>query len=195
VGAALTAAEAVLGGEVRNAFAVARPPGSGARPDSAGGHALFNTAAILTRWLVERRGLSRVLVVAWGDAAPQALADAIGDDGRARVVSVHRGVVAEGATGADFALGQHEALRALEADAPFDFVVHSAGFDILDADPEGSLAVRPDEVHALSLHLRRWADEHAAGRLVSVLEGGYGAPATARAVIQHLRALADLPPA
>lgn len=190
VGAALTAAEAVLGGEVHNAFALARPPGRGAWRDRAGGHSLFNTAAILARRLVERRGLGRVLVVAWGDAPPDALTDAIGDDVRVRLASVHRGVVPEGSGGGEFALAQHEALGTEAC----DFVVLSAGFDVLAADPEGGLGVHPDEVHALTAQLRGWADVHAGGRLVSVLEGGYDAPATARAVVQHLRALAGVEP-
>jgi acetoin utilization deacetylase AcuC-like enzyme len=185
VGAALVAADAVLRGDVRSAFALTRPPGAGARPDSAAGHALLNTAAILARWLAERRGVERVLLLAWGDAPPDALREALGDDARIRLASVHRGRLEDGADGAALALAQHEAL----GDRPADFVVLSAGFDILAGDPEGGLGVAPDEVHALTAQLRDWAEAHADGRIVSVLEGGYDAAATARAVVQHLRAL------
>ena len=71
----------------------------------------------------------------------------------------------------------------------------SAGFDILAADAYGALAVQPDEVHAITTVLREWVDARAGGRLVSVLEGGYAAAETARAVIQHLHALAGIEPA
>jgi acetoin utilization deacetylase AcuC-like enzyme len=74
-------------------------------------------------------------------------------------------------------------------------VLLSAGFDILAADAHGALAVQPDEVYAITAVLREWADARAGGRLVSVLEGGYAAAETARAVIQHLHALAGLDPA
>jgi acetoin utilization deacetylase AcuC-like enzyme len=184
VGAALTAADAVLRGEVRNAFVLARPPGVGARPDSAGGHSLFNSVAVLARWLVERRGLGRVVVVVWGVEPPRALADALGDDARVRVAAVHRGVM----SGGGFARAQREAL----GDQGCDFVVLSAGFDVLAGDPEGGAGVEVEEVHALTAELVEWAAVHAGGRLVSVLEGGYDAPATARAVVQHLRALAGV---
>lgn len=187
VGAALTAADAVLGGEVRNAFALARPPGRGARPDAVGEHALFNTVAIAAHLLAER-GAGPLLVVAWGDAAPDALAESLG--GAAALVSVHRGVVGEGAGGAAFAEAQREALAG--AAGPFGCVLLSAGFDVLAADPEGRLGVEPDEVHGLTVALREWAEAHAGGRLVSVLEGGYDAAATARAVVQHVRALAGI---
>lgn len=189
-GAALTAADAVLRGEVRNAFALTRPPGAGARPDAAGGHALLNHAVLLARWLAERRGMERILVLAWGNAPPDALREALGGDPRIRLASVHRGVVPAGAGGADFALAQHEALGT----EPADFVVLSAGFDILAGDPEGALGVLPDEVHGLTAQLRGWAEAHAGGRIVSLLEGGYDATATARAVVQHLRALAGVGP-
>jgi len=47
-------------------------------------------------------------------------------------------------------------------------------------------------VHGITRGLREWADARAGGRLVSILEGGYEADATARAVVQHLRALAGV---
>ncbi|HYW08639.1 MAG TPA: hypothetical protein VE913_16885, partial [Longimicrobium sp.] len=59
----------------------------------------------------------------------------------------------------------------------------------------GRLAVEVSEVHGLTVALREWADSRASGRLVSVLEGGYDAPATAAAIVQHLRGLIGLPAA
>ena len=100
-----------------------------------------------------------------------------------------------GSDGDAFASALRDVLDAVPADESPDFVLLSAGFDILAADAHGSLAVQPDEVHAITTVLREWADAHAGGRLVSVLEGGYAANETARAVIQHLRALAGLPAA
>src|SRR5205085_1537322 len=41
-GCAVTAADVVLRGDVRNAFAPSRPPGRGARADEPGEHSLFN---------------------------------------------------------------------------------------------------------------------------------------------------------
>jgi acetoin utilization deacetylase AcuC-like enzyme len=87
------------------------------------------------------------------------------------------------------------ALEAIPPEESPDFVLLSAGFDILADDPLGGLAVAPREVYDLTLALREWADARAGGRLVSVLEGGFDASATAAAVVQHLRALAGLPAA
>ncbi|HEU0300796.1 MAG TPA: histone deacetylase [Longimicrobium sp.] len=214
VGCALTAIEAVLGGEVRNGFALSRPPGRGARADAAGEFSLFNTVAIAARHLRERRGIGRVLVVAWGAHQPAALAQVLGVDDGIRLVSIHQhpqsfpdpappsdhppldgAALPPGSRGDAFAAALRDALEGIPPEESPDFVLLSAGFDILAADPHGTLAVEPDEVYAITLALREWADARAGGRLVSVLEGGYAANETARAVIQHLHALAGLPPA
>jgi acetoin utilization deacetylase AcuC-like enzyme len=216
VGAALTAADAVLDGGARNAFALARPPGRGALADAPGEFSLFNTVAIAARHLRARRGVGRVLVVAWGAHAPVALARLLaeaGDDG-VRLISIHQhpqsfpdplpaddhppipgAALLPGSTGDEVAAALRDALDAVPADEAPDFVLLSAGFDILAADSRGALAVRPDEVYAITTVLREWVDARAGGRLVSVLEGGYAAAETARAVIQHLHALAAIDPA
>jgi acetoin utilization deacetylase AcuC-like enzyme len=206
-GSAITAVDAVLRGEVRNAFAPARPPGRGATADAPGEFSLFNTIAVAARHLREAHGSARVLVVAWGARPADALRQALAGDPGVTVVSVHQepGAATEphrrDATvpaGSDGAALTHAMMAALEAIPPEespDFVLLSAGFDILADDPLGGLAVAPREVYDLTLALREWADARAGGRLVSVLEGGFNASATAAAVVQHLRALAGVPAA
>jgi acetoin utilization deacetylase AcuC-like enzyme len=215
VGAALTAVDAVLDGDVRNGFALARPPGRGASADAAGEFSLFNNVAIAARHLRARRGVGRVLVVAWGAHHPLALARLLAADDGIGLVSIHQHPqsfpdpepaddgqpwiagteLAPGSDGDAFAAALRDALKTVPPAESPDFVLLSASFDILSADALGSLAVEPDEVHAITRVLAEWADARAGGRLVSVLEGGYAAAETARAVIQHLRALAGVEPA
>lgn len=214
VGAALSAVDVVLAGDARNAFALARPPGRGASADAPGEFSLFNTVAIAARHLRVRRGIGRVLVVAWGAHEPVALARLLSEDDGLRLISIHQhprtfpdphpedaaglvpgAALPPGSTGEDFATALRDALDTVPADESPDFVLLSAGFDILAADAHGALAVQPDEVYAITTVLRAWVDARAGGRLVSVLEGGYAATETARAVIQHLHALAGIEPA
>jgi acetoin utilization deacetylase AcuC-like enzyme len=214
VGAALTAMDAVLDGAARNGFALARPPGRGAAADAPGECSLFNTVAIAARHLRARRGMGRVLVVAWGAHQPTALARLLAGDDGVRLVSVHQhpqsfpdphptdnqspiaaAVLAPGSGGDVFATALGDLLGSIPPSQSPDFVLLSAGFDILAADTHGALAVQPDELHAITTVLREWVDARACGRLVSILEGGYAAPETARAVIQHLHALAGIDPA
>lgn len=200
-GTALTAVDAVLAGDVRNAFASARPEGRDARPDAAAGFSLLNHVAVAAKHAIGHHGLGRVLVVAWGGRAPAGIAASLAGEPGVSLVSVHGGAAADlpgialpaGSGGAAVEAALREALAGVAEDP--DLVLLSASFDLLAGDPLGDLAVEPGEVHALTAALRAWADARAGGRLVSVLEGGYDAGRTARAVVQHLRALAGLPPA
>ncbi len=213
-GAAITGVEVVLRGEVRNAFCASRPPGEGARVEAAGRFSLFNNVAIAARHLQLRRGLQHVLIVQWGGEGGGALAEIFAGEPGVRVVSVqeqspvppvpadlradpgHRCVfLPAGAGGELFASTFEAVLREALADFTPELILLAAGFDILAADPLGELALEPQDLYALTLHLRRCADSLCSGRLVSVLEGGYSPAATGQAVVQHLRALSNRPPA
>jgi acetoin utilization deacetylase AcuC-like enzyme len=204
-GCAMTAADVVIRGEARNAFAPARPPGRGALPDEPGEFSLFNSVAVAARHLRQAHSSARVLVVAWGARPADAIRACLAGDPGVGVISVHQqqpaaaephahdAALPAGADGAELGRAMRTLLDGIPAGDSPDFVLLSAGFDILAGDPQGGLAVTPREVYDLTLHLREWADARCGGRLVSVLEGGYEQNAVAAAVVQHLRALAGLP--
>jgi acetoin utilization deacetylase AcuC-like enzyme len=205
-GGVLTGADAVLRGEARNAFVLARPPGRDAAPSRAARFSLVNHVAVAARHLRSRAGLGRVGVLAWGIDPPTALGSCLADDPDVVVASVQQTPYAQPdplvVPGVHATLGLprgsgadafRDAVCTVLQDVEVDFLLLSAGFDILASDPLGGLEVAPDDVHALTAGVMDWADRHAGGRLVSVLEGGYSAGPTARAVVQHVRALAGLP--
>jgi len=68
----------------------------------------------------------------------------------------------------------------------------SAGFDAHQEDPLGGLRLRAEDYRWVTERLLEVAQRHAAGRVVSVLEGGYDEPALARCVEVHLRAMAGI---
>jgi acetoin utilization deacetylase AcuC-like enzyme len=206
-GSAIAAVDVVMRGDARNAFAPARPPGRGATADAPGELSLFNTVAVAARHLREAHGSARVLVLAWGARPADALRQVLAGDPGVSVVSIHQQpeepsadphphdrAVPPGAGGSAVTEAMLAALDAIPPEDSPDFVLLSAGFDILEGDPTSALAVTPREIHGLTLALREWTDARAGGRLVSVLEGGFGADLGV-AVVQHIRALAGLPPA
>ncbi len=79
-------------------------------------------------------------------------------------------------------------LPALDAFEP-EFLVLSAGFDAHERDPLASLKLREEDYVWITLTLMEAADRMCAGRIVSVLEGGYDLPALASSVAVHVQAL------
>ncbi len=68
----------------------------------------------------------------------------------------------------------------------------SAGFDSRLGDPLGRFTLNDDDFAELTAVMLEMADKHAAGRLVSLLEGGYNLGGLAAAAVAHLKAL--MPP-
>ena len=62
-GAAIAATDAVMAGELENAFCAVRPPGHHACRDRAMGFCIINSVAVAARHALERHGLKRVAVV------------------------------------------------------------------------------------------------------------------------------------
>jgi acetoin utilization deacetylase AcuC-like enzyme len=67
-------------------------------------------------------------------------------------------------------------------------VVVSAGFDAHAADPLAGMRLSEAGFAALAGRVAALADEHAEGRLVAVLEGGYDPAALGRSVVATVRA-------
>ena len=68
----------------------------------------------------------------------------------------------------------------------------SAGFDAHRDDPLGGLSLVEDDYAWITKQVMAVADEHAQGRIVSSLEGGYDLHALARSASAHIRTLAGL---
>ena len=65
----------------------------------------------------------------------------------------------------------------------------SAGFDSHREDPIGSLGLEAEDFAPLTEAVLKVATQHAGGRVVSLLEGGYNPQRLAECVATHLRAL------
>jgi acetoin utilization deacetylase AcuC-like enzyme len=70
-----------------------------------------------------------------------------------------------------------------------EFVLISAGFDAHRDDPLSATRVTAQGYHEMTRVVMRIAAECCAGRLVSMLEGGYDLTALVDSVEQHLAAL------
>jgi acetoin utilization deacetylase AcuC-like enzyme len=192
-GAAVAAVDAVLGGEVGQAFCAVRPPGHHATADSAMGFCLFNAVAVAAAHALAAHGLERVAILDFDVHHGNGSQDIFAAEPRVLYLSSHQSPLYPG-TGAasEHGVGNivnvplppdagGEALRrawrehllpAARAFAP-QLVLVSAGFDAHRLDPLAQLRAEADDFRWLGTEIAALARECAGGRVVSLLEGGY----------------------
>lgn len=209
-GAALAATDAVMAGELDNAFCAVRPPGHHACRDKAMGFCFFNNVAIAAKYAVERHGLQRVAIVDFDVHHGNGTEDIVAGDDRILMVSFYQhpfypeGGSQSGAAnllnlpvpaytrGMDVReLVEMVWMPRLEAHRP-QMLFISAGFDAHREDDMGQLGLVEQDYAWITHRLMDVARRHAGGRIVSCLEGGYNLSALARSVEAHLRVLADV---
>ena len=212
-GGVLQSVDAVISGEVRNAFCAVRPPGHHATRNRAMGFCLLNNVAIAAKYIQERHGLKRVLIVDWDAHHGNGTQDLFYDDSSVLYFSTHQfpgypgsGAASERGEGVGLGFtvnvpmtpgsGYAEYLREFEgvllpSGERFepDLVLISAGFDAHEGDPITKLNVTTEGFRRMSEIVKGIAEKHCDGRLVSVLEGGYGLQNLGDSVVAHVKEL------
>lgn len=208
-GAVVAAVDAVLAGEVAQAFCAVRPPGHHATRDTAMGFCLLNGIAIGAAHALRAHGLARVAVVDFDVHHGNGTEAIFAAEPRVAYISSHQnplypGTGLEGDTGVGNIVNaplpprsagmvfrdawRARLLPALEAFRP-QLVLVSAGFDGHRLDPLADLDLGPEDYRWLSAELADVAARHCGGRLVSVLEGGYSLTALRECSVAHLKGL------
>ena len=209
-GAAIAATDAVMAGELENAFCAVRPPGHHACHDKAMGFCFFNNVAVAARYALERHGLQRVAIVDFDVHHGNGTEDILAGDDRVLMVSFfqhplypYSGTespapnmvnlpVPAYTKGMDIReLVEAAWIPRLEDFKP-EMIFISAGFDAHREDDLGQLGMTEQDYAWITSRIKNVAQRHAKGRIVSCLEGGYNLSALARSVEAHIRVLADL---
>ncbi|QDT02159.1 Histone deacetylase-like amidohydrolase [Rubripirellula lacrimiformis] len=215
VGAVCDAVERVVRGEDKNAFCLVRPPGHHAMPEHAMGFCLFNNVAVGARVATRELGAERVLIVDIDVHHGNGTQAIFWEDPRVAYFSIHgsplypeTGSATEIGAGAGIGTNlnvpirqgttREELLKVFERELKSfanDFkpqlVLVSAGFDAHKDNPVGSLGLETHDYQAITRALLDVANEHADGKLVSVLEGGYNPHALSDCVTVHLEELLE----
>jgi len=209
-GAALAATDAVIAGDLANAFCAIRPPGHHAEHDRAMGFCVINSVATAAKYALEHHGLSRVAIVDFDVHHGNGTQDIVSGDERILLFSSfqhpfypHSGVDHNASNVVNMPLpiytkgpAYRELVEAnwlprLEAFKP-EMIFISAGFDAHKDDDLGQLGLVEADYAWITGKIKDIAQRHCGGRIVSCLEGGYNLNALARSVEAHVRALADL---
>ena len=208
-GAVVAAVDAVVAGEADNAFCAVRPPGHHAEPGRAMGFCLFNNIAVGALRAREVHGLARVAVIDFDVHHGNGTQARFAEDISLFYASTHQfplypGTGAASETGVGnivnvplppmsgsqpFRLAMTRTiLPALDAFRP-EIVLISAGFDAHRNDPLAQLQLEDADYTWVTERLLEIAREHAGGRVVAALEGGYDLGALAASAAAHLRVL------
>ncbi|WP_026354283.1 histone deacetylase family protein [Massilia niastensis] len=209
-GAAVAATDAVIAGEIDNAFCSVRPPGHHATPTEPMGFCLFNNVAIAALHALEVHGLERVAIIDFDVHHGNGTADSFRNDPRVLMASffqhpfypysdpepitatsVNVPVPACSNGEAVRKLVQEHWLPALHAFKP-QMIFVSAGFDGHRDDDMGGIGLVEADYAWITRQVMEVARQYANGRIVSCLEGGYALSALGRSVVAHLKVLAEL---
>jgi acetoin utilization deacetylase AcuC-like enzyme len=209
-GAVVAATDAVMAGELENAFCAVRPPGHHACHDRAMGFCIFNNIAIGARYALERHGLKRVAIVDFDVHHGNGTEDILSGDERVLMVSFFQHPFYPGSGAGPHtqnmvnlpvpAYTRGAAIRELvdrvwmprlEAFRP-EMIFISAGFDAHREDDLGQLGLVEQDYTWITARIKDVAARHASGRIVASLEGGYNLDALGRSAEAHIRVLADL---
>jgi acetoin utilization deacetylase AcuC-like enzyme len=222
-GAAIDAVERVMSassGSHTYALAMMRPPGHHAEPARAMGFCLFNNVAVAAAHARQALGAKRVAIVDYDVHHGNGTQHMFEQDASVLYVSTHQypyypgtGAAGEigsgpgegftvnlplesGGTDADFEhVFDRVALPVLRQFSP-DLILVSAGFDAHERDPLATMRATESGFAAMTMALRRVADECCKGRLALVTEGGYdlkALDASLDAVVQTLAGEAAAP--
>lgn len=209
-GGAVAAVDAVLAGEVANAFVAMRPPGHHAERETPMGFCIFGNAAIAAMRALDHHGLDRVAVLDFDVHHGNGTQDLLWNERRAFFASSHQmplypgtGAASEQGAhgqmvnltlrpGSDGAAGQaawRDILSRCRDFAP-QLVIVSAGFDAHAADPLAQLNWDDDDFAAITRMICDMAADLSAP-VVSCLEGGYDLDALGRSARAHVQVLLE----
>jgi acetoin utilization deacetylase AcuC-like enzyme len=198
-GGAVLAVDEVMAGKAKNAFVAIRPAGHHAEASTAMGFCLFNNAAIAVRHAQRRYGAERAAIVDFDAHHGNGSQQIFWSDRTVMYCSTHEMPLFPG-TGSIFERGEYDnvvnaPLRARDSGETFlqefrpDLIVISAGFDAHRLDPLSNLNLSEADFGWATHRIMEIADVRSAGRVISVLEGGYALESLAQSVAAHVMAL------
>ena len=196
-GGSILAVDEVMTGKANNAFVAIRPAGHHAEATRAMGFCLFNNAAIAVRHARQRFGAERAAIVDFDAHHGNGSQQIFWSDPAVMYCSTHEMPLFPG-TGSISERGEYDnivnaPLRAGDNGKAFreafetailprlrdfrpDLIVISAGFDAHRLDPLANLNLSEEDFGWATLKIMEIAELTSAGKVISVLEGGYALP-------------------
>jgi acetoin utilization deacetylase AcuC-like enzyme len=213
VGSSIDLTKSVINGDLKNGFALLRPPGHHALANRSMGFCLFGNISIAAKAALQNPKIGKVAIVDFDVHHGNGTQALIGDNPNILFISTHQypfypgtGSIGEIGSGQaegtiiniplEVGVGDHSfkivyeeiILPALRRFNP-DILLISAGFDAHWDDPLANLNLSLTGYNWISRELIKLADEICSGKIVFFLEGGYNLDVIRDGVINTIRAL------
>ncbi len=205
-GAGIMAVDLVMNKQHRAVFCPVRPPGHHAEKHKAMGFCFFNNIAVAAKYAIEQYAIERVVIVDFDVHHGNGTQSIVEGDPKILLCSsfqhpfypfsgtavkasnIHNLPLAADISSADYRIAVSEWFDVIDRFSP-QLILISAGFDGHIADQMSGHSLTDPDYHWLTEKLVQLADKHAAGRIISMLEGGYAINALGRTAVAHLKAL------
>ncbi len=194
-------------------FTAVRPPGHHAEKNRSMGFCIFNNISVAAAYAIKKNYVSKVLIIDWDVHHGNGTQDIFYDRDDVFYFSMHQsplfpgtGFVNETGTGPGKGYTLNIPINAGKGNAEYlkilqhslskiedmfvpDLVLISAGFDAHISDPIGGMNVTDNGFADMTSEVVKFANKHCAGKIISMLEGGYDLNGLAKSVAGHLIAL------
>ena len=211
VGSIITAIDGVENKEFKNAFCAVRPPGHHAEKSKAMGFCIFNNVAVGANYLIRKYKYKKIAIVDWDVHASNGTADIFYDNEKVLLISTHQypyypGTGSEqekgkfnnilniplpaGTSSEEYLNAFERVLKKLKEFKP-EFILISAGFDAHKNDPLAQFNLNTEDYYTITLRLLKASKRFCAGKVVSILEGGYDLQALQDSTKRHVDALLE----
>jgi acetoin utilization deacetylase AcuC-like enzyme len=211
VGSIISAIDGVQNKEFKNAFCAVRPPGHHAEKNKAMGFCIYNNVAVGANYLIEKYKYTKVAIIDFDVHHGNGTQNIFHENEKVLYLSTHQypyypgsgtesekgkfnnifNIPLEAGTNSEQYLNAYEnILNKINQFKP-EFILFSAGFDAHKDDPLAQLYLQTEDFYTLTKRTLELSKKYCAGKVVSILEGGYDLQALQDSTVRHVDALIE----
>ena len=211
VGSIISAIDGVENKEFKNAFCAVRPPGHHAEKNKAMGFCIYNNVAVGANYLIEKYKYNKIAIIDFDVHHGNGTQNIFFENDKVLYLSTHQypyypgsgtenekgkfnnifNIPLEAGTNSEQYLNAYEhILNKINQFKP-EFILFSAGFDAHKDDPLAQLYLQTEDFYTLTKRTLELAKKYCAGKVVSILEGGYDLQALQDSTVRHVDALIE----
>ena len=211
VGSIISAIDGVQNKEFKNAFCAVRPPGHHAEKNKAMGFCIYNNVAVGANYLIEKYKYTKVAIIDFDVHHGNGTQNIFHDNEKVLYLSTHQypyypgsgtesekgkfnnifNIPLEAGTNSEQYLNAYESILNKINQFKPEFILFSAGFDAHKDDPLAQLYLQTEDFYTLTKRTLELSKKHCAGKVVSILEGGYDLQALQDSTVRHVDALIE----